>query len=65
MNELYDLLTKLPELAEDVKVDNPNDNPLCDAYNQGVDGMMNKIMFSITIILNANGYCANPKGGDQ
>ena len=27
-----------------VKVDNPNDNPLCDAYNDGVDALANHIV---------------------
>ena len=27
-----------------VKVDNPSDNPLCDAYNDGVDAMANHVV---------------------
>ena len=65
MKELNGLLKVLPELINDVKVDNPNKNPLCDAYNDGVDRMANKVMSWITTVLNANGFCEKHEGSDN
>ena len=46
MNEVLEI-TKMSddmiELREHVRIDNTTDNPLVDAYNQGMDAMYNQV----------------------
>lgn len=47
MKELLELYDKMDELRDAVAIENKTDNPLVDAYNQGVDGMVAKIRWTI------------------
>ena len=44
MKDLLELYNKMHELRDVVRIDNTTENPLVDAYNQGVDAMVAKIM---------------------
>jgi len=60
MNDLISkVASDIDKWAETVRIsDNPNDNPLVDSYNKGVDAMANKVKYYLEIIIIAN-------GGDQ
>jgi len=59
MDILKQIMNDIDKWAEPVHIDeNPNNNPLVDAYNEGVDAMANKVKYYLEIIITAN-------GGDQ
>lgn len=45
LEQVFDKVTG--EWLEAVQIDNPNDNPLCDAYNEGANAMANKVKFLV------------------
>ena len=47
MKEILELYDEMAKLRDAVRIDNTTDNPLVDAYNQGVDGMTAKIMWKL------------------
>jgi hypothetical protein len=50
---LFELAQKLSELKELVKIDNVTDNPMVDAYNNGVDAMSSQIASWINAVVSA------------
>lgn len=52
MNALENVFDKVTgEWLEAVQIDNPNDNPLCEAYNEGANAMANKVKFLVHSML--------------
>ena len=60
MKDLLELYNKMHELRDDVRIENTTQNPFVDAYNQGVDAMVGKIMY----VLN-NSALKKAFGGEQ
>ena len=58
MEELFEVAKKITDWKNLVKIDNTNDNPLIDAYNEGVDAMAAQFANFINAIITA-------KGGEQ
>jgi len=59
MDILKQIMNDIDKWTEGVRIaENPNDNPLVDSYNEGVDAMANKFKYYLGIIIVAN-------GGDQ
>ena len=53
---LKQILNDMDKWEESVRIsDNPNDNPLVDAYNEGVNAMASKVKFYLSVIFTANG----------
>ena len=56
MDILKQILNDMDKWEETVLIsDNPNKNPLVDAYNDGVNAMASKVKFYLNVIYTANG----------
>lgn len=52
---LKQILNDMDKWEESVRIsDNPNDNPLVDAYNEGANAMASKVKFYLNVIYTAN-----------
>ena len=56
MKELVDFAEKIDELRQLVLIDNDTDNDLVDAYNQGVNAMVNQIQSHLNDIALAKAF---------
>ena len=60
MDILKQIINDMDKWEETVRIsDNPNDNPLVDAYNEGVNAMASKVKFYLNVIFTANGGVSN------
>lgn len=58
MDILKQIMNDMDKWTESVRIsENPNQNPLVDSYNKGVDAMANKFKYYLGIIIAANGGC--------
>ena len=56
MDILKQIINDMDKWEETVRIsDNPNENPLVDAYNEGVNAMASKVKFYLSVIFTANG----------
>ena len=56
MDILKQILNDIDKWEETVRIsENPNDNPLVDSYNEGVNAMASKVKFYLNVIYTANG----------
>ena len=56
MDILKQIINDMDKWGETVRIsDNPNENPLVDAYNEGVNAMASKVKFYLNVIFTANG----------
>ena len=58
MKEMKNLVNMLKGLQNMVNIDNPNDDPMVEAYNRGVDAMRNQVEHYISEVFGV-------KVGDQ
>ena len=55
MDILKQILNDMDKWEETVRIsENPNKNPLVDAYNEGVNAMASKVKFYLSVIYTAN-----------
>jgi len=56
MDILKQIMNDMDKWIESVRIsENPNQNPLVDSYNEGVNAMASKVKFYLNVIYTANG----------